>query len=68
MLLHIPSYGRVLRAACQKNKSSSVDKDEFLKEAHTTTSIEITRMEVDIIWELFDADRDGTRLCSPNLH
>lgn len=59
MLLHIPSYGRVLRAACQKTKTDSVGKDDFLREAHRSTSIEITRMEVDIIWELFDSDKDG---------
>lgn len=59
MLLHIPSYGRVLRAACQRNKTNEVNKDEFLREAHHSTSIEITRLEVDIVWTLFDTDKDG---------
>jgi hypothetical protein len=59
MLLHIPSYGRVLRAACQRAKTNMITKDEFLREAHHTTSIEITRLEVDVVWEIFDTDRDG---------
>lgn len=59
MLLHIPSYGRVLRAACQRSKTNMITKDEFLREAHHTTSIEITRLEADVVWEIFDTDRDG---------
>jgi len=59
MLLHIPSYGRVLRAACQRAKTNMITKDEFLREAHHTTSIEITRLEADVVWEIFDTDRDG---------
>jgi len=59
MLLHIPSYGRVLRAAIKSLKKPSVTKEEFLREARMSTSIEITPMEVDIIFHLFDADRDS---------
>ncbi|KYQ88288.1 EF-hand domain-containing protein [Tieghemostelium lacteum] len=59
MLLHIPSYGRVLRAAIQRVNKESVTKEEFLEESRTSTSIEITPMEVDIIFHLFDYNKDG---------
>eukprot|EP01113_Clastostelium_recurvatum_P009950 TRINITY_DN1485_c0_g1_i3.p1 TRINITY_DN1485_c0_g1~~TRINITY_DN1485_c0_g1_i3.p1 ORF type:complete len:746 (-),score=212.22 TRINITY_DN1485_c0_g1_i3:70-2307(-) len=59
LLLHIPSYGRVLRAAVQKSGRGAVTKEEFLREAHNSTSIEITPMEVDLIFHLFGADKEG---------
>jgi solute carrier family 25 aspartate/glutamate transporter 12/13 len=59
MLLHIPSYARVIRAASVGAGKKAVSKDEFIREAHKSTSIEITPMEVDIIFALFDADKDG---------
>eukprot|EP01132_Coremiostelium_polycephalum_P004505 gene4505-5618_t len=59
MLLHIPSYGRVLRAALSKRKCDAIDKEEFLTEARSSTSIEITPMEADLIFHLFDVNKDG---------
>eukprot|EP01133_Synstelium_polycarpum_P004029 gene4029-4666_t len=59
MLLHIPSYGRVLRAACSRRDKQDITKEEFLAEARVSTSIEITPMEVDIIFHLFDRNKDG---------
>jgi solute carrier family 25 aspartate/glutamate transporter 12/13 len=59
MLLHIPSYARVIRAASNNNSKRAVTKEEFSREAHKSTSVEITPMEVDIIFALFDADKDG---------
>lgn len=59
MLLHIPSYARVIRAACSKGNKKSISKDDFIRESHNSTSIEITPMEVDIIYSLFDTDKDG---------
>jgi len=58
MLLHIPSYARVIRAA-SNNSKKAITKEEFTREAHKSTSIEVTPMEVDIIFALFDADKDG---------
>eukprot|EP01112_Ceratiomyxa_fruticulosa_P015071 TRINITY_DN4390_c0_g1_i1.p1 TRINITY_DN4390_c0_g1~~TRINITY_DN4390_c0_g1_i1.p1 ORF type:complete len:729 (-),score=188.20 TRINITY_DN4390_c0_g1_i1:79-2265(-) len=59
LLLHIPSYGRVLQSALKKSGKTSVTKEEFLRETHSSTSIEITPMEVDLVFHLFDADKDG---------
>ncbi|EGG18680.1 EF-hand domain-containing protein [Cavenderia fasciculata] len=59
LLLHIPSYGRVLRAACTRRDKQDITKEEFLQEARISTSIEITPMEVDLIFHFFDLNRDG---------
>ncbi|KAN0014473.1 hypothetical protein ACTFIU_000791 [Dictyostelium citrinum] len=59
MLLHIPSYGRVLKAAILKNKKDNINKEEFLTEARSSTSIEITPLEIDLIFHLFDLNKDG---------
>ncbi|EFA86232.1 EF-hand domain-containing protein [Heterostelium album PN500] len=59
LLLHIPSYGRVLKAAALRNSKSDINKEEFLQEARKTTSIEITPMEVELIYHLLDYNKDG---------
>lgn len=59
MLLHIPSYARVIRAATSNTNKKVVTKDDFIREAQRSTSIEITPMEVDVVFALFDADKDG---------
>ncbi|GAM25591.1 hypothetical protein SAMD00019534_087660 [Acytostelium subglobosum LB1] len=59
MLLHFPSYGRVLKAASVKRDKTDITKEEFLQEARTSTSIEITPMEVDLIFHLLDTNKDG---------
>eukprot|EP01111_Echinosteliopsis_oligospora_P005929 TRINITY_DN1971_c0_g1_i1.p1 TRINITY_DN1971_c0_g1~~TRINITY_DN1971_c0_g1_i1.p1 ORF type:complete len:725 (+),score=230.78 TRINITY_DN1971_c0_g1_i1:130-2304(+) len=59
MLLHVPSYKRVLDSAIRANNKNGASKDDFLRAARSSTSIEITPLEVDIIWQFFDADKDG---------
>ncbi|KAF2075106.1 hypothetical protein CYY_003583 [Polysphondylium violaceum] len=59
MLLHIPSYGRVLKAALARLNKTNINKEEFLMESRSSTSIEITPMEVDLIFHLFDVNKDG---------
>ena len=59
MLLHLPSYVRVLRVASEKFNTEKVDKYQFLSVAEQVTSVEITPMEVDLIYHFFDLSKDG---------
>lgn len=59
MLLHMPSYTRVLRSTTSKLGKKGLTKEEFLRQARNHTSIEITPMEVDVIYSLFNQGQDG---------
>lgn len=59
LLLHLPSYGRVLKVASEKYKTDKIDKYQFLNVAERTTTVEITPMEVDLIYHFFDLSKDG---------
>jgi len=59
LLLHIPSYSRVLRAAIKRYGEEKINKKQFLTAAQDATTIEITPMEVDLIFHFFDVNKDG---------
>ena len=59
MLLHIPSYGRVLNEAIKLTGKTEISKEEFMRAIPKATTIEITPMECDLIFLFFDLKNDG---------
>lgn len=59
LILHMPSYGRVLTQAMRDTQKTHISKEDFLNAAHKATSIEITPMELQLIFTFFDLKGDG---------
>lgn len=59
LMLHMPSYGRVLTQAMRDTQKTHISKEDFLLAAHKATSIEITPMELQLIFTFFDLKGDG---------
>lgn len=59
MLLHIPSYGRVLSEAIRLTGKQQIDRDDFMRAIPRATTILITPMECDLIFLFLDLNGDG---------
>jgi solute carrier family 25 (mitochondrial aspartate/glutamate transporter), member 12/13 len=66
LLDHIPSYARVTRVACRDYGVDGITKDEFREAAQRATSVDITPLELDLIYLWFDLSGDG-RLTVPEF-
>eukprot|EP01102_Stenamoeba_stenopodia_P017131 TRINITY_DN609_c0_g4_i1.p1 TRINITY_DN609_c0_g4~~TRINITY_DN609_c0_g4_i1.p1 ORF type:complete len:727 (-),score=223.16 TRINITY_DN609_c0_g4_i1:188-2368(-) len=53
ILLHMPSYERILREATSNNLEAPVTKEKFLQTAFNKSTVEITPMELDILYHVF---------------
>jgi solute carrier family 25 aspartate/glutamate transporter 12/13 len=62
ILLHMPSYVRILRTATNNDMKAHISKEKFLQVAYSRSTVEVTPMELDILYHVFSTDNASINL------